>query len=55
MSTAKRIEVVDVVLTLTEVEARWLKAALQNPLVNNEQPDESAIRGAIWHALDSVL
>lgn len=55
MSDAKRIEVVQVVLTLTLEEASWLRAAIQNPLHAQELSAENANRSAIWHALNEAL
>ena len=47
-----------IVLTLNEEEARWLKGILQNPLwvdsPDEEDPYDRAMRGKYWDALKDV-
>ena len=46
-----------VVLTLTEEEARWLKHIVQNPLwtdLKQEDPYDRVMRGRYWDALEGV-
>ena len=38
-------------IVLDEQEARWLKAAVQNPLKDEESLLDQQIRGSIWDAL----
>lgn len=55
MSTAKRVETVEIVLTLTLAEAKWLAVVVQNPFTPDEGSVESEKRSAIWHALDAAI
>ncbi len=41
----------EVTLTFTEKEAKWLKDALQNPLIEDETPEDERIRGDIFDSL----
>jgi hypothetical protein len=47
---------IEVVLTLTEAEARWLKAYMQNArgALSDEPPADSDMRMRFWKALEKV-
>lgn len=50
---------IEVILTLSEEEALWLKAVVQNPVGCIDEIDESAneklLRDAFWSALDPLI
>jgi len=41
------------VLTMNEKETKWLKAILQNPLCDNELPEDSNMRASFWEGLNN--
>lgn len=45
----------EITLTLTEKEARWLKGMVQNPLCypDEESPENAKMRSSLFHALPS--
>lgn len=52
--------IIEVNLTLTEEEAKWLKTLMQNPLVaqnfpGQEVPQDAEMRLRYWDALNSGL
>ena len=55
MQVQKHIEVVKVTIVMTEAEAVWLKAILQNPLngvaYEDEDKRDQGIRKSFWDAL----
>jgi hypothetical protein len=48
----------DVYLTLTEFEAKWLKAVMQNPLhgtsLNDECDEDNKMRKVFWDTLNDT-
>ena len=45
---------IKITLVLTEEEARWLKAMVQNPWGENEPIKSSEMRERFWNALSEV-
>ena len=45
---------VTVTLKLSEQEARWLKAMVQNPICDTESIEDSQMRKGFWEALKDV-
>ena len=43
-----------VTFELSERAARWLKAVVQNPLIDDESEFERGVREAIWNALEGI-
>jgi len=41
----------EIILKLTEEEARWLKNYLQNPLIEHEHSSDQKIRQLFWSSL----
>lgn len=42
---------VEITLTLSAVEAEWLKMLMQNPLTEDESPENARRRGKFFNAL----
>ena len=40
--------------TLSEMEARWLKALVQNPIVDHESTFNKEMREKLWNALKDI-
>ena len=47
-------ETITVTLKLSEHEARWLKAMVQNPIRDGEGREDSQMRERFWEALKDV-
>lgn len=55
MATAT-VETIKIVkLELSEDEAKWLKAVMQNPLVEDESPTEQRFRQLLFTALNGQI
>ena len=48
---AKQVVAIEVQLTLTEKEAAWLRAALQNPISPDESAEDAKMRERFFLAL----
>lgn len=42
-------------LTLTESEARWVQAVMQNPMCEDESVEDAVNRHKLFHALKQAL
>lgn len=47
-------ETITVTLKLSEQDARWLKAMVQNPIRDGESCEDSQMRERFWEALKDV-
>ena len=54
MATSAKQETFTLTIQLSEEEAIWLKANLQNSLHDLETTEDSEIRKAIWDALEVI-
>jgi len=56
---AEVINRIEVIITLSEKEARWLKEVVQNPIgcIDSAEEDisEKSMRAAFWSALDILI